>query len=267
MPIELVRRAVNDAVGPLERYRHRQPNPGLVIRRGLSQLDDAPAAAGRSGSGEAKAALIKVLAELPASEGYRWAYRRWVEGTTGPGFDARELALEGRLYIGVSRDNPLETGVSVAHAWGMPIIAGSALKGVARKAARLAGMDAETEVWLFGQRPPEGADAAESDSEAGIAVFHDAWWCPNPGAKPFVAEVVTPHHRDYYDEGKGEATDFDSPVPAPQIAVAGAFRFVVGGPDGWRELAMGMLTRALTQGGVGGKTTSGYGLFRAPSSR
>jgi CRISPR-associated protein Cmr6 len=255
MPV-LVRREVERAAGGFENYRNRKPNPGLVLRRGLSDSGLV--------AGQAKAALLAGIADIPSPEAYRWAYKRWCKTTTGGRFDARELELEGRLYIGVSRDNPLETGLTVGHAWGMPVIPGSALKGVARHTARSAGVDTETENWLFGSSPPghEDADLA-TDGEAAAVVFHDAWWCPV--GKPFVAEVVTPHHMEYYAEGKGEATDFDSPIPAPQVAVRGRFRFVVEAPEGWRELAMGLLTRALTQQGVGGKTTSGYGLFKAPA--
>ena len=146
----------------------------------------------------------------------------------------------------------------VSHAWGMPLIHGSALKGVVRAAAS-AWMahrpEALTEI--FG-----AADAEHEDAEAGLVVFHDAWWVPD-GTKPFVSEVVTPHHRDYYSEGAAAATDFDDPVPAPQIAVRGRFLFVVEGPDGWRELAAQLLGLTLAARGVGGKTTSGYGLFES----
>ncbi|GIX35133.1 MAG: hypothetical protein KatS3mg126_0912 [Lysobacteraceae bacterium] len=256
MPVELVRRSVRRLA---DSGWNREPNPGLVIRRGLQRWDGA----GQGGAGADKERLIARLAGVRASGVYEWAFDRWCKATTGEAFDAQELALVGRLYIGLSRDNPLETGVSLSHAFGMPLLPGSALKGVARAAARAAGMDAEVETYLFGSNPDEtGAD--EADHEVAAVVFHDAWWVPCGDAKPFALERVTPHHTEYYAGAIADATDFDSPVPAAQIAVQGAFRFVVEGPEGWRALAMGMLVRALTLSGVGGKTTSGYGLFAAP---
>jgi len=243
----------------LESYRRGEPNAGLVLRRGLSTWD--PDKSSEEKVGEAKAAVLDAVASAPPSDAYRWAHDRWRAATNSEPFDAKELSLVGRLYIGLTRDNPLETGVTVSHAWGMPLIPGSALKGVARQAARLAGLDREVEVYLFGSVPP-GDSADEDGPESGVVAFHDAWWVPEGSKKPFAAEIVTPHHKDYYNSGAADATDFDSPIPAPQIAVQGKFRFVVEGHGHWRDLAMGLLTRALTHHGIGAKTTSGYGLFR-----
>ena len=85
---------------------------------------------------------------------------------------------------------------------------------------------------------------------------------------------MTPHHRGWND-GKAAPTDFDGPVPVPYLAVTGRFR--VGPSPGtapvsdaareWSELALSLLTDALNQWGIGGKTTSGYGrLVGIPSS-
>ena len=247
MSIPLVRQRINTV-----RF-DRNPNAGLLLRRGLQVW---PEDTGNEGPGGVKAGHIAQIAKIGVDPGYRWAYRRWREATREPArFGVKELALESRMYIGVVRDNPLEAGVTVSHAWGMPLIPGSAIKGVSRDAARLAGLEPAALVHLFGSDD-------DQHPEAGVAVFHDAWWIPADGAKPFVAELVTPHHSGYYDQGSAHATDFDSPTPAAQIAVQGAFRFVVQAPDGWRDLAIGVLMRALTGAGIGGKTTSGYGLFR-----
>lgn len=92
--------------------------------------------------------------------------------------------------------------------------------------------------------------------------FHDAWWVPESAERPLTEEVVTTHHPDYYGhEGATPATDFDSPIPNAQIAVRGAFLFVLEGPLAWLELAEQMLIAALAQHGIGAKTRTGYGLF------
>lgn len=231
----------------------RRPNMGLMLRRGLAQWPDDKQAGKSDKAGNAKAALIGRIAQADPDPGYAWAYRRWCEATKAEGFAAIESVLIGRLYIGLTRDNPLETGITVGHAWGMPMIPGSALKGISRAVARMQKLPEDVIVYLFGA-------ATDDDSpEAGAVVFHDAWWVPN--GKPFAAEVVTPHHTAYYNLGIAHATDFDAPVPTAQIAAQGRFRFVVEGDAAWHRLALALLKHALAHHGVGGKTTSGYGLF------
>ncbi len=235
-------------------------NAGLLLRRGLERWPDKQT--GDSKAGNEKAALIADVAKLFVPEGYSWAYERWKAATKNDGtrFDSTELDLLGRLYIGLSRDSALETGITVQHAWGMPMIPGSALKGMSRHMALTASTlqsEPDAIAYLFGSED-------EAKPECGAVVFHDAWWVPQPGAMPFAAEVVTPHHTAYYNLGSAYATDFDSPIPAAQIAAQGRFRFVVEGDSGWCTLALALLKLALTRHGVGGKTTSGYGLFAPP---
>ena len=93
-------------------------------------------------------------------------------------------------------------------------------------------------------------------------VFHDAWWVPGSAECPLVPEVVTTHHPDYYgQDGSAPATDCDSPVPNAQIAVRGAFRFVLEGPVGWLPLTEEILISALSTDGAGARTRAGYGRF------
>jgi CRISPR-associated protein Cmr6 len=69
------------------------------------------------------------------------------------------------------------------------------------------------------------------------------------------------HHPEYYKEGKQAATDFDSPIPAPQIAVQGSFYFVIEGDPAWSKLAKRLLEKGLSERGIGAKRSSGYGFF------
>ena len=85
---------------------------------------------------------------------------------------------------------------------------------------------------------------------------------PGSADKPFVEEIVTSHHLDYYgQEGAVAASDFDSPIPNAQIAVQGHFLFVLEGEPAWRDLAEQMLRATLSHRGIGAKTRTGYGLF------
>lgn len=251
---------------PLMRSRLRElyadasdAHPGLLIQRGYQEFDNQ-SEAGK----ELKTKQIRRICAIPASDYYHRAFQRWHTLTSDRmRFLPFELELETRLFIGLTGGGMLETGCAIAHSYGMPYIPGSSIKGV---------VNAVVPDSAFGQERPEVCDAllgreateAEPDGLAGAIAFHDAWWIPGSAATPFAEEVVTTHHLDYYgSEGATPATDLDSPVPNAQIAVRGRFLFVLEGPIAWLPLVREMLTAALTQAGVGAKTRSGYGFFRA----
>ncbi len=256
----------------LQNAGRRQPHAGLLLQRGLPACQCASATAGDpspasapAADGDIKAKHLHAVASLRCSDFYRSAFRRWQAATAdGERFNAFDASLAGRLYIGVSRDNALETGVSVAHSYGMPLIPGSAVKGLCRASAGEWLAQREAIRWLFGETTPQAADSEFPDApggERGGLIFHDAWWIPDD-LPPFVAEVITVHHPEYYaSQGITPASDFDAPVPAPQIAVRGAFRFVIEGPPLWTALACRLLAAGLQQRGIGGKRSSGYGFF------
>ncbi len=236
-------------------------NAGLLLRRGMTCYDDGKVDGDKNKGGTAKQRLIGRIAGIGPSKGYRLAFARWQRATAdATRFSSFSVPLVGRLYIGVDRDNALETGITVQHVWGMPMIPGSALKGLARAAARerLAGKPDLVD-WLFGDDTRD-----ESALEAGAVIFHDAWWVPAGNAKPFVAEVVTPHHGEYYKGTGAPATDFDSPIPAAQIAAQGEFHFTLEGEQTWRGVAEALLRFGLAELGIGGKRSSGYGYFECP---
>lgn len=237
----------------------KSPHPGLLLSRGLLTWP-----ADGEGGGQAKKALIDSVAKIVPDPLYQAALARWKMTTGQAPFAAFEASLSGRLYIGVTGDNALETGVTTAHTYGMPMIPGSAVKGLCRAAARKIEIDEKAEIWMFGNKPESEADAeGDSDAEIGGLIFHDAWWVGGANDKPFVPEIVTPHHQEYYgSEGETPATDFDSPIPANQIAVTGNFYFVIEGDPSWAREAVKLLKVALTQKGIGGKRSSGYGFFK-----
>lgn len=226
-------------------------HPGLRIAHGLDRWPDG-------NDNAVKHELIAKIAELEAPAFYQKALERWQRMTADPArFYAFQGSLRHRLYIGVTRDNSLETGVTVSHSYGMPMIPGSSLKGLARAAAAYLEKNGNFQIrsevirWLFG----EGGDLGES----GGLCFHDAWWIGH--GEPFVSEIVTPHHQDYYRDGRKPASDTDSPIPAPQIAVQGGFYFVIEGDPDWVPVAAALLQNGLQQWGIGGKKSSGYGYF------
>jgi CRISPR-associated protein Cmr6 len=255
MATELIREAL--------RPHYREANdahPGLMIQRGLEKHDDQDK--------EAKTKHIRDICAISPGPFYQNAYQRWREATGNElRFKQLELALEQRLFIGLTGGGMLETGCAISHSYGMPYIPGSSVKGVVR---------AHVSQSRFGREHPKVIDelfGAAADPEqghpeglSGLVVFHDAWWAPtNPEIpSPFVEEIVTTHHLDYYgQDGRVDASDCDSPVPNAQIAVRGRFLFVLEGEQAWRDLAAQMLTAALSERGIGAKTRTGYGLFES----
>lgn len=139
------------------------------------------------------------------------------------------------------------------------MIAGSSVKGAVRAYAEKIGLDKQYIAVLFGADDELAKEAAMPES-AGYLVWHDAWWVPEGNNKPFVGEIVTVHHQDYY-AGNGAATDFDSPVPNQQLAIQGSFYFVVEGDTAWVNLAINLLRGTLKQQGIGSKRAAGYGFM------
>ena len=225
---------------------------GLLLTRGLTEW--------QTGEKTLKAALIDKVASVQSNTLYKKAFERWLNTTSKPEqFGAVTASVTGRLMMGLSTGGAIETGMCTHHTYGMPMIAGSSVKGAVRSYADSIGLAKEYQSVLFGA-DEDFAKAANTVEGAGYLVWHDAWWIPEGNSKPFVGEVVTVHHQDYYG-GRGEATDFDSPVPNQQLAVQGSFYFVVEGDISWVALAIRLLRDTLQQQGIGAKRAAGYGFM------
>ena len=238
-------------------------HPGLLIQRGYAR-DDRDSEDGR----KAKTEHLQRICAIPPGDFYRNAYQRWKQTTANSlRFTPLELALQPgtRLFIGLTGGGMLETGCAISHSYGLPYIPGSSIKGVVRAHVRQSTFNVQhpkvvDELFGAAADPKTG----QPEGLSGLVVFHDAWWVPNTEdvPTPFVEEIVTSHHLDYYgQEGRMDASDLDSPIPNAQIAVRGHFLFVLEGEPSWRDLAAEMLLAALSQRGIGAKTRTGYGLF------
>ncbi len=170
--------------------------------------------------------------------------------------------LTGRLYLGLGEASPLEAGITLHHTYGVPFIPGTAVKGVLRHFALANGMDKDNKhlmETIFGAEP----DPKNNNSgEAGCVIFNDAWWIPGSAEEPLAPEVITVHHPDYYkSDGAKPATDFDDPNPNPQIAIQGSFHFSFLAHEPLHPAIRKLLKGTLQHSGIGGKTSSGYGVF------
>ena len=229
-------------------------HPGLLLQHGLETHKEG---------GEAKTKFIERVCKTSIGDFYRNAYNRWREATSDKlRFRSTVLRLETRLFAGLTGGGMLETGCTISHSYGAPYIPGSSVKGIVNAHVREKFHHAEGGAAICNEIFGAPATNSQPAGLAGLVSFHDAWWVPSPDQRPLVPEIVTTHHPDYYGkDGQEPATDFDSPVPNAQIAVQGAFLFVLEGPPAWLDLAEKMMVDALSIRGAGAKTGSGYGLF------
>jgi CRISPR-associated protein Cmr6 len=260
-----------DAIYPLnlQVLEPHAANAGLILARYLKERQD--------GSKEAQSAREELLnaastAARNASPLYKAAFARRRETLGG---HRGTFKADGRLVVGLGASNVIETGLTLNHIYGVPIIPGSSLKGLAAHYC--------SEVWGASEqkfcgptRDDNGkitAPAGEyhnfifgSTEDAGCMVFHDAWITPGSLRDALVRDVMTPHHSDYYMQ-QCAPTDFEDPTPVTFLSVHGDFEIhVICDADGsrtekdrWEEIALELIKRAIEEWGVGGKTNLGYG--------
>lgn len=262
-------------------HSSRGQHAGLVLQRYHWRN-----ATGEDGSPEERRnilrAAIAAADALKSSDSlYQAAFERWSKILPKDPAPI-DLQTKGRLIVGLGSENVLETGIRMHHNYGMPIIPGSALKGLAahycdqvwgvaepkfRKTT--AEEDEAYRKYLkgHGEKPEDNFHRLlfGTTDDSGCIIFHDAWYVPNSPEHPLVQDVMTPHHPNWLD-GSTPPTDFDSPRPVPFLSVVGKFRIAVSwkGPQhadsqNWAEAALSLLKQALADWGIGGKTSSGYG--------
>jgi CRISPR-associated protein Cmr6 len=259
MPGSACRRELEVIAGQDGPFSH----PGLGLHRYL--LGHATAAEKREGR-RPEIRLLRRAAASEASPAYRAAFQRWRTAQEGRGALLFAGEAAAPLAIGLGNESPLEIGLTTHHTYGMPVIPGAALKGLARRGAqRLLQQERlvpEQFLALFG-----------NTASASHFVFWDAWYDPeSPGGRPFKRDVITVHHPDYYSRrGAGTwPTDFDDPNPVPFLVVrpGARFLFAVDAPSSeWSDFGERLLRWSLEELGVGGKTNAGYGVFRFPQWR
>ncbi len=255
--------------------RNRGTHAGLILQRYLTVQ-----------SNPERRALLGAARQAASSESlrtlYAHAFARWAQSFSKDNTHRSErLAVAGRLVVGLGSESVLETGLRLHHTYGVPIIPGSALKGLASHYCH--------DVW--GQRHNENASQANTlfrrggdhhsllfgtTEDGGVITFHDAWLVPESLRGSLCLDVMTPHHPNW-QMNEAPPTDFDSPTPVSFLSVTGTFdvRLSWSGPAAtpeeqaaaWTELALQLLREALAEWGVGGKTSSGYGRLVDAQSR
>jgi len=203
------------------------------------------------------------LSLVQSQEIYRAAYER--RASMFKDLKSKGLfSTAGRLVIGLGGENVLETGLTLNHTYGTPMIPGTALKGLAAHYCHQTWGAVDDKFKLGGEHHRAIFGTTE---DSGHIIFHDAWITPETVVKSLQPDVMTPHHGDYYsdDSGSTPPTDFDDPNPVTFLSVVGTFHLAVScdvpGNEGqkWADLVFEMLSDALNDWGIGGKTNAGYG--------
>ena len=234
--------------------------PGQFPVRGASHAGHALArrvAVKVGGQEDALKADLKAVASIRVPPVYEAAFQRWQKAL--PDTVRLEATTRGPLAVGLGNPSPFEVGLTLHHTYGVPYLPGSALKGLALRAAWRNGVPADVVRAIFGDT-----------TSAGFVTFWDGWLVPGQ-TDLLQLDTVTVHHPKYYSEGGNDdgndeskwPTDFDDPNPVAFLSVRPGLRFElrVGGPPEHAAYAARLLEWGLTHLGLGGKTNAGYGGF------
>lgn len=234
--------------------RSKSPHAGLWLDKFIPEQD--------RNKKEVRSSFVGDVASIQSSASYSIFFERWKKSledlkNSGCAVDFRMAKAQGRLLIGTGNESVLETAVTLHRTYGVPYIPGSALKGLAADVARKYcgahwSKDSDAYGLVFGQ-----PDAS------GCITFFDALPEPNIGSKFLHADVLTVHHKEYYQlSSSTPPADWDDPNPVPFLSATGRYLVALAvSSDGepWLDVVFQILKTALAEIGVGAKTSSGYG--------
>jgi CRISPR-associated protein Cmr6 len=229
----------------------------------------------------AESDLLGEVASIKTPDLYRAALRKRLQflkdGNPGRHVVVAKARALGRSVVGLGQKGPTEIGICLEHTWGVPMLPGSSLKGVAAAAAHLlhGGADWKKAVADDGKpvdREPNSFDwLFGTNEEKGAVSFLDAWFDPEASGDkpPLDLDVMTVHHQSYYSGKVNPSTrdvyppsDMDSPNPVSFLSTSGTFVVVLEGEKAWVEAAYQLLAAGLETLGIGAKTNAGYGRFK-----
>lgn len=77
-----------------------------------------------------RAEWLSNLASIRVAPDYARSYERWEKSFSAAGDRLARLELKSRLLIGHGSSSAIDVGITVHHTWGVPVIPGSAVKGL-----------------------------------------------------------------------------------------------------------------------------------------
>lgn len=174
---------------------------------------------------------------------------------------------------GLGIEHPVENGFAFLTPYGIPYLAGSGVKGVARRAAEDKFEVGSPDVNLFfGPEAPEGQSVETFEPRRGALTFWDVIPTPPKRKSRLSIEIMTPHHSKYLS-GEGTPNDSEVPTPIPFLVIpqGWGFRFVItcdksrlpGEMKGkWKQVVTEIFKHAADTFGFGAKTAVGYGALK-----
>jgi len=237
-----------------EQLMKLQPNAGLIYDKYMKSFEVR----------DKSEVITQTKRYCVASPAYRAYFTRWHESVKRTSnMHIRTYETQGRLIVGIGNASVRDIGISLNHTYGVPYLPGSSLKGVVSS-------------YVLGMKDTNwGADSYNfqnmfgTQELAGGIDFMDAPWHP-PDIPPanqnepscLEEDVINPHHQQYYNPtSNASPDDFEGPVPIFFVTVKQKQRFVVAihGEKAWADIAFSVLTKALSERGIGAKTRAGYG--------
>lgn len=215
--------------------------------------------------------------DLINSNYQRWqkrikSYQHYQDFTASP---------EWRMIVGLGQTSILETSITLDRVTGIPIIPGSALKGLAasyvllcilKKTNRIDEVDKEYQKYLkkeINELPENYLEFIRIfgyEGNAGQVIFLDAVPTKVPKLEP---DIMNNHYPDYYSDknGKTAPTPYQNPNPVyfltlgkgSEFAFAVASRTLDKDSRNLVDLACKWLKEGLSELGIGAKTAAGYG--------
>lgn len=195
-----------------------------------------------------------------------------------------EAVCPWRLVVGLGASHPQETSMTLHHIYGFPYIPGSAVKGVTRHWVVLKFAEALLKKnQSFEKAVREVSEKLESGEEldlkvgelhfkdlvqifgtqkqVGKVIFMDAYPVERINLK---MDIMNVHYSGYYS-GDEPPADWQNPIPIKFLTVERTkFEFVILSKDedqGLLNKTEKLLREALSEHGIGAKTSLGYGLF------
>jgi CRISPR-associated protein Cmr6 len=204
---------------------------------------------------EKRAEWLSALAAIAVPGDYARSFERWRQSFSAAGDRVFELELASRLLVGHGNSSATDVGITVHHTWGVPVIPGSALKGLAahyvdavygpsdptrapweQEGDERTRADYQGVTWrgqriergpgavyraLFGAPDAEADDAMrekgfEAGASAGLVTFHDALYVPRSiRGDKPFASDVLTVHQKSYYESTGGSWPNDYEGPNP----------------------------------------------------
>ncbi|MGH7098278.1 MAG: type III-B CRISPR module RAMP protein Cmr6, partial [Stellaceae bacterium] len=215
-------------------------------------LAPAPASLGQPDV-SARETWLARCEQIAVTADYSVFYERWKQSFAPAGSRTREVGALSRLLIGHGNPSGSGVGLTVHHAWGVPVLPGSSLKGlVAHYIDAVYGAEnpdePERRAWRgptwTGRRIAQGdgagehfaalfgapaVDGEEDSARRGFVEFHDALYVSgSANGRPFARDVLTVHQKRYYDsQGREGPSDWDSPNPVGFLTVRTGARFLL----------------------------------------